>query len=241
MDTESVTAGQEPANTNPEMEEKKPAGPEESESPYKAELDRLKRKFEKEIAHKEHTIQAKDEVNQKLLDEVRELRNAFEAKEPNTDDEMVEVEGTKFKKAEIDSLNKALKHIGISSSEWTGVRDTLNEIKTHLVASKEESEINRLSLSAEERELIQYHLTNTVKRSGNVADDVANARAIANKHLTEKKDMEETEQASMMACVGSGISGTRISITPGMSSGKREALKILKGMDPTKKWEKHLK
>ena len=234
---ETASAGsQEPANIKP-AETPKP----EETSPYRAEIERLKHKYEKELAHKERTIQSKDEVNQRLLDEVRTLREELTSP-PKGDDDIVEADGTKFKKKEIASLEKAMKVLGYSPEEWKSVRDTIGEIKSHLVSTREETAIERLTSDAEERELIRLHLEHTVKRTGNIEEDVRNAFAIANKHLAEKKLSDETEVASGVAsAAGAEIGGGRLTIAPGMSSGKREALKLLKAYDPKKKWEKYLK
>lgn len=242
MDNPSVTAGaQEPANTNPVENVQPEIVPAEPASPYKVELERIQKKFEKELAHKERTIQSKDESNQQLLAELRELKGAFQGSNSSGEDETVEIEGTRFKKEEINSLNKVLKSFGISSDEWKGMRETLGELRTHLIETKEESHISRITSNPEEAELIRHHLKNTVKRTGNAEEDIANAYAIANKHMIEKKNDEETAIAAGMASVGGAeIGGSRITITPGMPSGKREALKMLNQWMPGKNWEKRL-
>lgn len=230
-----------PAEGKPEAkEESKPEekkqDAEEVKNPYVLELERLR----KDVSHKERVIQRKEGRESDLLAEVKRLTEVVGRAQKPPEAAEVDVDGYKFPKEQLDSLGRALKGIGLNPEELSAMRSQLEEVHTTLVRSAEEQAIERAAATREERELIRHHLTSSVRRTKDLDADVALARVLANRHLVEKREEQETATEAAEARAGAAApSGERITIRPGLSPANREALRLLKAAQPGKKWEKH--
>lgn len=62
----------------------------------------------------------------------------------------------------------------------------LQELRGELLAEKEQEYINSFSSSQDEANLIKHHLNNTIKRTGNLIEDIKTAQFIANRGKYEQ-------------------------------------------------------
>lgn len=231
------------AENDPETPKDSVEKPKEAEeitpdSPYKIELDRLKKK----LAHKEKVIQDKEAKLSDVLSEIKGLKDSFDQKNEK-DDEEVEIEGSRFSKRDIENLGKGLRAHGIDPNSMKEIKGLISEMNATLQETKLERYLDQAASSSEERELIAHHLKESVNPALPFEEKLAAAKVLANRHLTEKKIDEETEEANEDAALSGARSGGIPSVKFGqaaMSRSGKEALKILKSADPSKKWEKHL-
>ena len=78
------------------------------------------------------------------------------------------------------------------------VDEKVATIRTEVQSNNLKREIENQSSNPDEAELIRYHLDNSVKSTGDVVQDVLNAKAIANRARSQKV-YEEVERAANAA------------------------------------------
>lgn len=88
------------------------------------------------------------------------------------------------------------------------IDEKMSEIESKLMADKREAAITASAKSQDEANVIKWYLDNRIKPSGNLSEDIALAKTLANRNLIEKnfKAMEETikEKGSFSGYGGSG-------------------------------------
>jgi len=88
------------------------------------------------------------------------------------------------------------------------INEKMSEIEARLMAEKREAAITASAKSEDEAKVINWYLDNRIKPSGNLSEDIALAKTLANRNLVEKnfKALEETarEKGSFGGAGGSG-------------------------------------
>lgn len=67
-------------------------------------------------------------------------------------------------------------------------------LETKLAKREVEQRLLQTSSDPEEQKLVRFHYDNSIVKSGNVAEDLKKASAIANQHLVEKAKQEQFER-----------------------------------------------
>lgn len=88
------------------------------------------------------------------------------------------------------------------------INEKMSEIEARLMADKRDAAIAASAKSEDEAKVINWYLDNRIKPSGNLSEDIALAKTLANRNLVEKnfKALEETvrEKGSFGGAGGSG-------------------------------------
>ena len=141
------------------------------DNPFKAELDRLNG----EIAKKDEIISHKNRAIDALKKKNEETTTPPAVTPPSATDELVEVNGVFYKKQDAEAI-KAL-----ASQAVTPEIDTrLKQLEDQIIGSKIDQVIDSMTQDVHEKELIKFHLNNTIKASGDVMEDIKRARLLAN-------------------------------------------------------------
>ena len=123
------------------------------------------------------------ESNEESLDEyqeeLKELEEKKNGKLTGAARRLAEKEAKESKEVDIEKL----------------VEEKTQALRQEMQESRTDELINRYARNDNEAQLIRYHLENTIKPSGKIADDVRNAVALANRRRLES-EMEEVGRAA---------------------------------------------
>lgn len=177
------------------------------------------------------------EKNRAIYELKREKTNKPTPVEADEEEDVVEVEGKKFKKEQIEDLKRALKATGTPD---TSEISEIKELLASLVGDKLDTAISSVAKSETEKTLIKYHLEHSIKSSGNITEDIKRAKILANVPVLESETEEDDADARVLARLsGASISGsgTRPASIP---EGQKKALDILRSINPKVDWNKHI-
>jgi len=189
------------------------------DTPNPFEVELAKAKEELELANtiarqKTGALKERDEEIARLKGKVTDTPPAANA------DDVVIINGVSYAKSQVEAIRQ------IALSEQNKVWDEMNK-------KQQDSYLATLIPNKSERELVQFHLENTLKGgTGNLEKDVANARILANVNIKKESDDDNDD---FLAGITAGSpsapnSNNRFSGTPEEQTTKRQAASMLANM-----------
>lgn len=146
---------------------------------------------------------AADQSVEEELDDVSEGDNQASDVQESDDDEYSE-EFEKLQKRLKQAEHTIIKEKGEKKEQESAVEELKSKIKT-LEQVTQASIISKYTVNPNAQELIKYHMENTIRPSGDIEKDVANAYAIvqANVHKKRETEVKAAETAKNTAGTGS--------------------------------------
>lgn len=188
---------------------------EDSKDPYAAELERVKAENAKQaeiIEHKNRAIEALKKKNNPTAEPVVP---------PIENQEDIEVvNGVVYKKKDAEAIKQLAKQIADEAIK--PLQEQLNQLPL-------ETALNQATDNPSERELIKYHLTNSIKPSGDLNKDIQNARLLANREVILSPENQEFAREEVLASL-SASSGLRSNKAPSnnLSPASQQAADMLR-------------
>lgn len=223
-----------------------PSSTQKDEDPYQALAEELrqrdakiadaeaaKKSVTKELVRKERVLQEKERKLQELM---KKQADALSEEQEDEEGDLVTVGDKKWKKDQVEGFAYLAKHLGlVSKEEITGIDEKLDTLVNTLSSSKYEMALNRMNLTPAQREVVQYHLNNTIIKSGDVDTDVNNAVLFAKARLQAEEPEEEDESPLELGLgLATPATQTKTKVPP-------QTLKLLKNIAPNVKWEERVK
>jgi len=149
------------------------------------------------------------------------------------------IEQEKRRRKELERERPELDEESIRNIIQEEMRREMSSLKRDLDRSRVEQMIESIASSEDEANLIKYHYENTINPTGNIKEDVENARVLANKkrfehQISEIKRAEESKK-NLGSGIGAGQKPSEKAQEPKLTEFERKTLKRLNAKwDPEK-------
>jgi len=152
---------------------------------YEGELKRVNEAHEIDLKIKQEVIDHKN----RAIDSLKKPKEKDEIKAD--DEETVVINNQVYKKSDVETIQKIAKE---AANEDLGKKiDTLMETFT---GSQVDQLVSQMTENVSERELIKMHYKNSIKPTGDLKEDLKNARLLANKAFIFNEGLKEGQENS---------------------------------------------
>lgn len=186
---------------------------------------------------------AADQSEEELLDDVSDLEDhASDSQDSeDSDDSVIKDELEKLRK----QLVQAEHTIVSEKREKKETASEVDELKTKIKSLESvtrDSVISKYTVNSDAAELIKYHIENTIRPSGDIQKDVANAYAIVQATVQKKRETEVKAATNAKETAGTGgSSGSQDKPKAKKQYWSDEQIAELKkrGLDPELAWKNY--
>jgi hypothetical protein len=166
----------------------------------------------------EKTAETQEEENKKSQEQNIDYKAELEAKEnelKQAKGKIAFLEKKNVPKEDDDDLEK---RPDISETVARIVDEKVSGLRQEIIKPQAEVLARQVATSEDEAKLIMFHYENSIKSTGNLAEDISNAKALANKKRLEAKNSELV--AALKAKESKGDGGGEAGQAPKVSSNR---------------------